>query len=266
MARRWRLDEDERLRRLYRAGAPLAVVARELERSEDAIVARRRAIGLKPRRPSRGWSHLEDALLRKAAEAGLPATTLATHISRPLGQVRTRRRQLGLGPPCARPYTRGEDAVLCAAWSYDAGPRPRVLPSRGLGRDAIRIRPPHHPLTRRVRCRAGRRPPAEPPGRGRRRAQAGDPRGRRPASLRPPPDRGRRPQARGGARGADLPRAGRGGLRRGAPRRHRGRAGPAPRRRRPVLRQPGRSPRTSWRSWPPSSCGRAAWPTPRPRS
>ncbi len=120
MTRRWRPDEDDRLRSLYRAGTPLAVIARELERSEDALVARRGAIGLKPRRPSRGWSPLEDALLRKADEAGLPTTRLAPRIHRPVGQVRARRRQLELGRPPARPYTRTEDEVLRAAWPHDA--------------------------------------------------------------------------------------------------------------------------------------------------
>ena len=138
MARRWRSREDDRLRLLYRSGTPLAVIARELERSEDAISARRRAIGLRPRRPVRGWSHLEDVLLLKAAEAGLPATALATRISRPVGQVRARRRKLGLGHRCpARPYTPAEDAMLRAAWSHD--PDVDAL-ARQLGRSADALR------------------------------------------------------------------------------------------------------------------------------
>ena len=138
MARRWHPDEDERLRHLYRTGTPLAVMARELKRSEDAIVAHRRAIGVKPRRLSRDWSPLEDALLRKAAEAGLPATTLATRINRPVRQVRARRRQLGLAPPGARRYTPAEDAEVYAAWSRDADVA-ALAHQLGRSADALRL-------------------------------------------------------------------------------------------------------------------------------
>jgi len=67
VARRWQPDEDDRLRRMYLEGAPLALIAGELRRSEDAVGARRRALGVEGRRATRPWSTLEDELLRQAA-------------------------------------------------------------------------------------------------------------------------------------------------------------------------------------------------------
>ena len=117
MAERWRTNEDTRLRQLYAAGAPLAVIASELGRSEDAINARRAALGLTPRRRADEWSARTDALLREATRVGVPATELARRVRRPVEQVRARRRRLGLVAPAARRYTLDDDAALRAAWA-----------------------------------------------------------------------------------------------------------------------------------------------------
>jgi hypothetical protein len=117
VARRWRPHEDRHLRRLYLAGAPVRAIARELDRTEDAVGARRRALSIEGRRSPSAWSALEDALLREAARARLPATALARRLRRPVEQVRVRRRQLGLARPGARRYTAAEDSALRTTWS-----------------------------------------------------------------------------------------------------------------------------------------------------
>lgn len=140
MAARWRSEEDYQLRRLYRADLPLAAIVHEIGRSEDAIAARRAALGLAPRRLSRPWSALEDAMLRQATtDVGLPATALARRLRRPVEQVRARRRRLGLARPGARRYTSADDEVLRAEWP--SGADVDAL-ARRLGRsaDALRLR------------------------------------------------------------------------------------------------------------------------------
>jgi hypothetical protein len=120
MAKRWQRHEDDLLRDSYGRGTPVATIGRWLHRSEDAVVARRRALGLPPRRSPRIWSRAEDAMLRAASDAGLPAAVLAARLDRPLAQVRARRRTLGLGRPGGRAYTAAEDAFLRNAWSAGA--------------------------------------------------------------------------------------------------------------------------------------------------
>jgi hypothetical protein len=120
MADRWRSEEDESLRRVYSEGAPLALIARELGRSEDAVTARRRAIGIPGRHASRPWTMLEDELLRRATRAKLPTTEVAPRLRRPVEQVRRRRRQLGLGRAATRRYTAAERALLQAEWAAGA--------------------------------------------------------------------------------------------------------------------------------------------------
>jgi hypothetical protein len=117
MAARWRTDQDARLRQLYADGAPLAVIASELGRSEDAVGARRAKLGLSSRRRAGEWSELRDAVLREATRAGVPATELARRVRRPVEKGRARRRQLGLGAPPARRYTPDDDAALRATWA-----------------------------------------------------------------------------------------------------------------------------------------------------
>jgi transposase-like protein len=83
MARRWTPEEYERLRRRYAAGASLAAIARDLGRSQDAVDARRAAVGLHPCRALRMWSALAHAIVTAANQAGLPATTVARQLRRP---------------------------------------------------------------------------------------------------------------------------------------------------------------------------------------
>ena len=78
VAGRWRTSEDNRLRELYAAGVPLTAIASALDRSQDAVNARRAALGIAARRRNREWSPLADAMLREATRAGVPATTLAS--------------------------------------------------------------------------------------------------------------------------------------------------------------------------------------------
>lgn len=117
MARRWTEREDATVARMYRAGAAVREIATAVARSEDAVNARRHALGLPARRTPPRWSEREDALLAAAARAGLPAPIVAERLGRPVGQVRWRRRALGLGSPAARPYDSGADAALRAAFA-----------------------------------------------------------------------------------------------------------------------------------------------------
>jgi hypothetical protein len=93
---------------------PVAEVAARLGRSDDAVVSRRRALGIPPRRAPLPWSPKEDALLKLAASQGVPATALAKYLGRSIWQVRGRQRAvIGLGPS-PRPYTPQEDDLLRA--------------------------------------------------------------------------------------------------------------------------------------------------------
>ena len=113
MAERWSEAQDVKLRALYAAGAPIRQVARELGRSEDAAVARRRALGIAPRRMPRPWSPREELLLRSALAAGIPIRILAARLERSPAELRARRRQLGLPtPPAGRRYTPLEETLL----------------------------------------------------------------------------------------------------------------------------------------------------------
>jgi hypothetical protein len=152
VARHWRPDEDDSLRRMYDAGASLALIAHELGRSPDAVSARRRALGVARRRSSPPWSALEDALLREAAHARLPTTVVARRLRRPLEQVRVRRRRLGLARPGSRRYTPAEDAMIRSEWLATGDV---TAMARRLGRrpDAVRLRAAQLGLHRPVRRR-----------------------------------------------------------------------------------------------------------------
>ena len=147
MSRRWHPREDQRLRQLYAAGAPLKAVARELGRSEDAINARRTALGLAPRRSPVAWSGLADALLREATLAGVPASELARRLHRPVEQVRARRRRLGLqrrrpAPTRATTTTRfarhGHRAEASTSWPWSSAGTPEALLLRARRLDLYR--------------------------------------------------------------------------------------------------------------------------------
>jgi len=134
VAGRWRTSEDNRLRELYAAGVPLTASASALGRSQDAVNARRAALGIAARRRNREWSPLADAMLREATRAGVPATTLASQLHLPLAQLRARRRQLGLDRPPPRRYTPDDDRAIRASWAAGESletlarrqPQPRV--------------------------------------------------------------------------------------------------------------------------------------------
>jgi hypothetical protein len=102
---------------LYAAGVPLTAIASELGRSQDAVNARRAALGLAARRRKREWSPLADAMLREATRAGVPATTLASRLHLPVAQLRARRRQLGLNRAPTRRYTSDDDRAIRASWA-----------------------------------------------------------------------------------------------------------------------------------------------------
>lgn len=140
MAERWRPHEDQRLREWYAAGVPVTEIARRLGRSQDAVDARRRALGVPARRPTpRRWSPEQDALLRASAEAGVPAAAVAQRLGLPLEAVRRRRRALLPSRRRTRPYTVAEDEALREAIARD---RPLRALAAELGRTegALRVR------------------------------------------------------------------------------------------------------------------------------
>jgi hypothetical protein len=139
MARRWEASEDAQLAQLYARGLPLRMIAEALGRTEDALTARRKLLGIAPRRPPVSWAEHQDRLIVLAARAGVSAATLARQQGRSTQQVRARRAQLlGKRPP-ARPYRASEDEAIIAGWS--GWPDLDELALR-LGRtpDALRLR------------------------------------------------------------------------------------------------------------------------------
>ena len=138
MATRWSTAEDQQLRQLYADQLPVEQIVGRLARSPDAVVARRQALGIAPRRRSRPWSPREQALLRAAAASGLPASLVAQRLGRPTEQIRARRRTLVAPPPPARPYLAHEDEAIrvCLAERGDLGALGRRL---GRSPDAVRL-------------------------------------------------------------------------------------------------------------------------------
>jgi hypothetical protein len=138
-ARRWARREDATLARLYRDGVAVKDIAVRLDRSVDAVNARRSHLGIPARRARMAWSQREDAVLAAATRARLPAAVVAERVRRPVGQVRWRRRALGLVSPPARAYTADEDAAVRA--TVAAGGSLEELATR-LGRSpgALRLR------------------------------------------------------------------------------------------------------------------------------
>jgi hypothetical protein len=109
----WSRNDDAVLERLYGEGEPLRLIAERLQRSEDAIVARRRALGIAGR--DRGWSSSRDALVVASARAGLPASVVAASLRMPADRVRRRRARLVGSRPAARRYHAAEDAAIADA-------------------------------------------------------------------------------------------------------------------------------------------------------
>jgi hypothetical protein len=91
MASRWRASEDAQLTRLYARQLPLRVIAERLGRSEEAISARRKLLGISLRRAPVSWTEREDRLIILASRAGAPATDIALQLGRSAEQVKARR-------------------------------------------------------------------------------------------------------------------------------------------------------------------------------
>jgi hypothetical protein len=89
VATRWSTAEDQLLRQPYADQLPVEQIAGRLARSADAVVARRQALGIAPRRRSRPWSPREQALLRAGTVSGRPSL-VAQRLSRSTEQVRAR--------------------------------------------------------------------------------------------------------------------------------------------------------------------------------
>jgi hypothetical protein len=138
VARRWSPAEDRLLGRLYAEPFPVNEIARRLGRSADAVVARRRALGIVARRQPRPWSAREEALVRAGAAAAVPASLLASRLGRSVERVRSRRRML-VGPrPAPRPYLPHEDELL-RAWPIGRGQLPALADRLGRSPDAVRL-------------------------------------------------------------------------------------------------------------------------------
>jgi hypothetical protein len=138
MATRWSTAEDQLLRQLYADQFPVEQIAGRLARSPDAVVARRQALGIAPRRRSRPWSPREEALVRAGAASGLPASLVAQRLGRSTEQIRARRRTLVTPRPPARPYLAHEDETIrvCLAERGDLGALGRRL---GRSPDGVRL-------------------------------------------------------------------------------------------------------------------------------
>jgi hypothetical protein len=137
MASRWTRQQDATLRRRYRAGVPRQRIAAALDRSPDAVDARRRALGIPARPRTRAWSRAGDDLVRAADAARLPLAEVARRLGRPAGAVRWRRRALGLQRRGARAWTPAEDQALGRAWPQ-GGELTRL--GRRLGRSSAALR------------------------------------------------------------------------------------------------------------------------------
>jgi hypothetical protein len=138
VARRWTPAEDRQLGRLYAEQVAIGQIAMRLGRSADAVVARRRALGIVPRRRSRPWSAREAALVRAGAAAGVPASLLASRLHRSVEQVRWRRRAVAGARPAARPYLPQDDALI-RLWPFERGELVSLAYRLGRSPDALRL-------------------------------------------------------------------------------------------------------------------------------
>ncbi len=137
MAARWTLTENRTLRGHYDAGVSLRLIADRLGRSESAVRARRRALGISPRDRVREWTSTEDTQLRASSASGVPVGAVAQRLGRPAEQVRRRRRRLMGSGPSPRPYSAAEDDRLRNGWADGAS---LDALARGLGRSAGSVR------------------------------------------------------------------------------------------------------------------------------
>jgi hypothetical protein len=137
VAARWRSEDDVLLERLYGEGAPVRRIAELLGRSEDAVVARRRALAIARR--DGGWSEPQDALILAAARGGVPASAVAAAMGIAPDRVRRRRARLVGVRKAAPRYDATDDAAIVDALA--AGADLHALSER-LGRspEALRLR------------------------------------------------------------------------------------------------------------------------------
>lgn len=145
-ARRWHPGEDALLRRLYADRVPVEEIARRLGRSADAVIARRRSLGIPPRGPGR-WSPAHDQLLTAGTLAGLPAPALAQQLGRSPERVRARRRMLVGSAPAGRPYRPEEDEAI-RRWIGQGGDLGLLAGRLGRSPDALRLHAQHLGLHR----------------------------------------------------------------------------------------------------------------------
>jgi hypothetical protein len=129
------------LRRLYADQLPIEHISRRLGRTPDAVVARRRSLGIPPRRSAR-WSPADEALLRAGTAAGLAPALLADRLGRSPEQIRARRRMLLGGVRAARPYLRQEDDALRLCLS-ERGDLIALAQRLGRSPDALRLHAQH---------------------------------------------------------------------------------------------------------------------------
>ena len=150
-ARRWSKDEDRLLRQLYADQLPIADISSRLGRTPDAVVARRKSLGVPSRRAAR-WSPADDALLRAGTADGFSTAVLGRRLSRSAEQVRARRGVLLGRKPAARPYRTDEDEAIrvCLGQGGDLN---TLVHRLGRSPDALRLHAQHlglhHPQPRR---------------------------------------------------------------------------------------------------------------------
>jgi hypothetical protein len=137
VAARWSREADVLLARLYREGEPLRAMSERLGRSDDAIVARRRALGIARR--DGGWSAEHDAFIVAASRAGLPASVVSAMLGIPADRVRRRRAKLVGARAAPSRYRAADDADIARV--FGSGGDLAALSER-LGRspEALRLR------------------------------------------------------------------------------------------------------------------------------
>ena len=137
MGRRWSSAED-RLGRLYAEQLPVEQIALRLGRAADAVIARRRSLGIAPRRQARPWSAREEAPVRAGSAPGVPASLVASRLGRSVERVRSRRRTLAGPRPAQRPYLPHEDELI-RIWPIERGELVAVADRLGRSPDALRL-------------------------------------------------------------------------------------------------------------------------------
>jgi hypothetical protein len=139
VAGRWRASEDAQLARLYASKLSLRVIAERLGRSEEALTARRKLLGIAPRRATPQWTEQQDRLIVLATRAGASAATIARQQGRSIEQVRARRARLVGKRPAARHYQPSEDEAINAAWA-EGHDLDELAARLGRSADALRLR------------------------------------------------------------------------------------------------------------------------------